>query len=623
MSRKDNTQSISSIFTKAHFSVSIKKETPINAIKIDRTMICTFLIRAYCCSEPCSDLESFEFLGGSRLHFRWTSLHIRGFPYGITSGLYANEHSEVLFVQHRRLDPGRKMGYTIKPPSLMCYVDLSQHKASDSTFSIGFHIPSCYDPVRPDSHHTTLDVSSGYVFLYLSLFTVGNFRLPFNDFLSFKAYEGEPTLPPFRSLCSLGSVGDWLTFQKRRVNSIPFVFKPSTHGLGTFSFPLPLGPFDVVLWSRLLRYPFEIQSFTEPVLYLARLACSWEGYPMHPTILVDGHEMTLRDFLHFPRNRSVTVAAVPDSTPLSVGRFGILAVDLSDEDVEMLATDPADENVEATAPRASSTSMRLWFPHLVARRGEDLSLWGVLSLMFMGRHIGLRDPLASSEETGEVDPFLPGCLDDEARVSHGILSCLPHPKTQKCLDGLTSNELANFHDVSALRFAMSNNMLNREARSLSGEVSRLRDKVVTLRNQRVDFAIMISRLDDMLLGVKGRSSAREDTVVRDLTAENKKLVRDIASLCELSRLVESPKKIIEDDTKSLCSRCRKFKENEVLLLATKASLKADLEEKDVLVSRGQALREVADMGIVLRLEDMRDYEPDAEDIYDKSIDDFY
>ncbi|GJX88082.1 hypothetical protein Tco_0340096 [Tanacetum coccineum] len=100
---------------------------------------------------------------------------------------------------------------------------------------------------------------------------------------------------------------------------------------------------------------------------------------------------------------------------------------------------------------------------------------------------------------------------------------------------------------------------------------------------------MISRLDDMLLGVEGRSSAREDTVVRDLMAENKKLVKDIASLCELSRLAESPKKIIEDDTKSLRSRCRKFKENEVLLLATEASLKADLEEKDVLVSRGQAL----------------------------------
>ncbi|GJZ29928.1 hypothetical protein Tco_0574975 [Tanacetum coccineum] len=35
------------------------------------------------------------------------------------SGIYANEHSEVLCVQHRRLGFDREMGYTIKPPMLM------------------------------------------------------------------------------------------------------------------------------------------------------------------------------------------------------------------------------------------------------------------------------------------------------------------------------------------------------------------------------------------------------------------------------------------------------------------------------------------------------------------------
>ncbi|GJU34905.1 hypothetical protein Tco_1183259 [Tanacetum coccineum] len=87
------------------------------------------------------------------------------------------------------------------------------------------------------------------------------------------------------------------------------------------------------------------------------------------------------------------------------------------------------------------------------------------------------DSLASSEETGEVNPFLP------AQVSHGILSDLPHPEIQRRSDGLTLNKLANFHDVSSLRLE------------------------ATLR-------------DD-----EGRLEAREDSVICGLKAENDRLVR--------------------------------------------------------------------------------------------------
>nr|GEW95402.1 putative retrotransposon protein [Tanacetum cinerariifolium] len=520
-------------------------------------------------SKPCSDLESFKFLKGSRLHFRWTSLRICGFPYGIPSGLYVNEDSEVLFVQQRRLDSG----LTFLP-----YLDdlLSTLQS--------FHIPSCYDHVCPDSYYTAHDVLSGYC--HLPILNTFGVALLSSFVMACRAYEVSLFL---RGL---------------------LMWSPSFIWLG---------------WHALGR-----------VLLCIRLSLL--------TVM-----MTLRDFLYFPGNRLVTVAAVLDSTPLSVRSPGIHAVDLFDEDVEILAAGPTNENVNAIAPHASSTIVtahfvqhwamsapalaihlprekRLWFLYLVARKGEDLSLWGCSFSYFMGSHIGLRDLLASSEETREVDPFLP-----EAQVSNGILSGLSYSETQRHLDGLTLNELANFHDVSALRFAMSNNMLNREAWSFSGEVSRLHDEVVTLRNQRLDSVIVISKLEAKLLGVE----------------------------------VESPKRIIEDDTKSLHSRCRKFEENKVLLLATEASLKAELEvfkekldfanedrslmvtdllpraiktllssdsfgamlaglqEKDVFVSRGQALREVADLGIVLRLEDMRDYEPDAEDIYDKAIDGFY
>ncbi|GJY68461.1 hypothetical protein Tco_0471443 [Tanacetum coccineum] len=204
-------------------------------------------------------------------------------------------------------------------------------------------------------------------------------------------------------------------------------------------------------------------AFLEPVLYLVGLACSWEGSLMHLTILVDGHDMTLRDFLHFLRNRLVTVAAILDSTPLSVRSLGVPVVDLSDEDVEMQAAGSANVNVIAIPHHAYKVIVS---PSCGSKRRRSEPLGGGSYHMFVGRHIGFHGPLASSEETGEIDPFLLG--DDKAQVSHGILSGLPHLETQRRLDGLTLNELANFHDVSALRFVMSNNMLNREDWSLSG-----------------------------------------------------------------------------------------------------------------------------------------------------------
>ncbi|GKB07639.1 hypothetical protein Tco_0835923 [Tanacetum coccineum] len=42
-----------------------------------------------------------------------------------------------------------------------------------------------------------------------------------------RAYGGEPTLALFGSLCSLGPIEDWMTFQKRPGNSVSSIFKSS------------------------------------------------------------------------------------------------------------------------------------------------------------------------------------------------------------------------------------------------------------------------------------------------------------------------------------------------------------------------------------------------------------
>nr|GEV34123.1 hypothetical protein [Tanacetum cinerariifolium] len=215
----------------------------------------------------------------------------------------------------------------------------------------------------------------------------------------------------------------------------------------------------------------------------------------------------------------------------------------------------------------------------------------VPSLVFAGRPSKLFGPLASSVEG-----------DDEARESHNTLGELCHLKTQ------------------------------REARSLFMEVLGVRDEVFNLKRDRSESTAVVAKLEAKLLCAKGRLSASETALARDLKDENDKLIKEIANLRELSHLVESSKKILESDVEALHSNYRQFEEKEAVMLATEASLNtydtfsallADLQGNALSVGRAQALKKAAAMDLGLRLEDVKDYDPDIVETYDKTIDDFY
>nr|GFD19070.1 hypothetical protein [Tanacetum cinerariifolium] len=60
---------------------------------------------------------------------------------------------------------------------------------------------------------------------------------------------------------------------------------------------------------------------------------------------------------------------------------------------------------------------------------------------------------------------------------------LSYPDVQLRLDGMTLTELTNFHNVAAVRFVMSNNLLTREAHALSAEVFRMCGEVEALKDK--------------------------------------------------------------------------------------------------------------------------------------------
>ncbi|GKA34056.1 hypothetical protein Tco_0720485 [Tanacetum coccineum] len=384
-----------------------------------------------------------------------------------------------------------------------------------------FCVPSDYDYVLLSSGHTALDSSPDYLSLYLSLFSVGNFRLPLNKFF----------------LDGLWWRVD-LTFVQ------VFVYPGVCRGLVDF-LEASREPFNESLRARLSRYPIEPNVFSEVILYLADLALSWEGSPLHPANFIDGQEMTQQDFLHYPGNHHVTITADPVSAPLPVGSPDVLVANTSSEDANILGV--------------KGTSVAAWS----APRGI-MDAPTFVGSSFKGKKI--------------IGSSVGGLKKRRFKDLDGVASSPVFVRRRvRRLDGLSLPELANFHDVFALKFLMFNTMLNKEVHSLSVEASRIRDENFRLRGKNLKSTATIARLEAELLGVG-----------------------------ELSPLVESSKKILVADVEALRGRCRKFEEKEAIMLATEATFE-----------------EVASMDLGFQLENIKDYDPNAMEAYDKAVDDFY
>ncbi|GJV07737.1 hypothetical protein Tco_1345393 [Tanacetum coccineum] len=168
--------------------------------------------------------------------------------------------------------------------------------------------------------------------------------------------------------------------------------------------------------------------------------------------------MTLKDFLHFPGNRSASFSTRPADVPMLVGSPAGSAANVPYEDLEMDVAAPVANNaigVEVVPPSADvdSKGKRVAFldsagspsfkkrKHLVLDEGPS-SLKSVPDIAPSDEaYKTLFRSLASMEDPGDSDPFLPGI--EEARSSRDALS--------------------------AVRFVMSNNLLTHEAQALFAE----------------------------------------------------------------------------------------------------------------------------------------------------------
>nr|GEU38391.1 hypothetical protein [Tanacetum cinerariifolium] len=264
--------------------------------------------------------------------------------------------------------------------------------------------------------------------------------------------------------------------------------------------------------------------------------------------------MTLKDFLHFLKNCSASFSTRPVDVCILVGSPMGSAANFPDEELEMVVVALLVNNTVGVEKRKHVVLDKgLSSP----KSGPDIAPSDEACKTFFGSLSSMKDP-------GDSDRFLP-CIE-EARSFCDVLCNLSYPNVQRHLDGLTLTELANFHDVTVVRFVMSNNLLTREAQALSAKVFKLRGEVEALK-YKLDLA----------------------------NQERTSLVRDF--------FPHAVERLFSSDHLSYAL--------------------ADLQEKAMLVGRSQALMEVDSSGIGVELVDMKDFDPNSKESYDRAIESFY
>nr|GEW28969.1 calmodulin-binding protein 60 B-like [Tanacetum cinerariifolium] len=311
---------------------------------------------------------------------------------------------------------------------------------------------------------------------------------------------------------------------------------PFSHGLGTSNFPFPTEPFDKILHCRLLRYPIEAQTFPEPILYLAGLSCSWDEASNKPAIFVDGNEMSFKNFLQVLGNRIVSFSARLVNTPVVVGSPSVHAAEpKGNDDQDVGFVDPNDQNVvelnddddeetsfQGTNPGVARSSKseakkrKQEAPNRGGFRGSVLPLAASGSVpKGIGKHARALVRQLGFEDSLDSDPYIPSV--QEAHFAH--------------------------NDMSRLHY----NMLTHEGRFLS-EVSKLRNKVVTLKSKHVEYKHDISKLEDSLQNNQDTDSSM---LVKDLKADGVRMSGVLDLLRDVARSSEDSRKAFEAEALKL------------------------------------------------------------------------
>ncbi|GKB21879.1 hypothetical protein Tco_0855802 [Tanacetum coccineum] len=280
--------------------------------------------------------------------------------------------------------------------------------------------------ILPKKSQTILDAPLGYIGLYTHHFSLSNLRLPIPPFI---CYRGEPSVDLLLYFLNLGPAGSFFFIENKIIPSDYPELLLGKNKLDKKSFKdkVPLHPEMDPLYDQIATYPCIVQTFPDPILYLAGLKTTWEHSPKKPVIYHRGHEMDFRSFM---------LGGVD-------GELNFLpAKNVVDSD------DPSYREDEQTLISPSLS------PHLEAMPARASKVAGEAST-----------PL-DVDSNSDIHEFPSAKELKDATDCHWVVAHVTPPSWKQHLREISIEQLCDIHDRAYIRQAVLDNVLNNRTREL-------------------------------------------------------------------------------------------------------------------------------------------------------------
>ncbi|GKB32748.1 hypothetical protein Tco_0872149 [Tanacetum coccineum] len=119
-----------------------------------------------------------------------------------------------------------------------------------------------------------------------------------------KAYGDEPSVDLFRGFFNLYAGGEWMTFAKRAKADILTILKKWDKR--SFKDKIPLSISETPMYQHVARHPANVQSFPDPILFLAGLKMSWKHTSKRLAIFAGKNEMAFGNFMFAEDDEEMT-----------------------------------------------------------------------------------------------------------------------------------------------------------------------------------------------------------------------------------------------------------------------------------------------------------------------------
>ncbi|GJV97926.1 hypothetical protein Tco_1549503 [Tanacetum coccineum] len=461
-----------------------------------------------------------------------------------------------------------------------------------------------------------------------------------------EAYGGEPSVDLLRSFLNIGRAGDWLTLSSRFPE---LLLEDNKFDKKSFKDKIPLFPQMDPLYDQITTYPCNVQTFPDPILYLAGQKTSWKYSPKKHVIYHRRQEMDFRSFMiqgvdgefnflpeeGLDKNRSSikfvnNEAPVINAEPISIVHPSNIIKNIVDS--HNISSDEGGLSlIGLDAPSYLEEGKRLMISgkRKVAvgshREGPHQKAQKVLAQAskVAGDASSPLDVDSDPDIYHKLDPSnFPSAKElKDVTDCHWVIAHVTPPSWKQYLRGISIEQLCDIHDKAYIRQAILDNVLNGRTQELISALHKARVSCDTMREWEIKkdkaYAELEKKCNEALQDLD------KNPLVSDMRAEIKTLqIEGLRN--EGKRLKASEIQILQKvdslrwDRAAVVSRV--IPDTTMMLIHSDemGALIYRLVKTSIIYGRCTAFEEVAKLKKPFVLEEILGYHPSLKEEYDRA-----